>query len=162
MVKRYHKVRFIFNRDEQLNTLNTYHNIAIVSNMNELYAQNGGGDFSLYLGNGYLSLDFDIGSNRIGNLGGTVNSSDIIAEHIFFPKNVVNGILYVGDKSEFMRGGSWRIEFTEKYVFDAGQSLLQIGEYNATEPCFGFLKNAYCQLDPLGHLKCILVSDVVI
>ncbi len=162
MIKRFHKVQFIFNQDEQLNTVNTYHNIEIISNLNEIYAKNGGGDFSLYLGNSYLSLDFDTESKRIGNLGGAINLSDISAEHIFFPKNIVNGILYVYDKREFMRGGSWRIEFMEKYVFDAKQSLFQIGVYSANEPCCRFLKNAYCQLDPLGNLKCLLISNVMI
>lgn len=162
MIEQFHKVHFIFDQNEQSNTLNTYHNIEIISNRNELYAKDGGGDFSLYLGNSYLSLDFDTESKRIGNFGGAINLSDISAEHITPPKNIVNGILYVCDKIEFMRGGGWRIEFMEKYVFDAKQSLFQIGVYNANEPCCRFLKNAYCQLDPLGSLKCILISNIVI
>ena len=162
MIGRFHKVQFVFNQNEQLKTLNTYHNIEIVSNKNELYAKDGGGDFSLYLGDSYLSLDFDAESKRIGNLGGAINLRDICAEHILFPQNISNGILYVGNKGKFMRGGGWRIEFMGKYVFDAKQSLFQIGVYSANEPCCRFLKNAYCQLDPLGNLKCLLVSNIVI
>ena len=162
MINQFHKVNFFFNQDEQLNTLNIYHNIEIISNINELYAKDGFGNFSLYLRNSYLSLDFDIESRRICNFGGIINLSNIGIEHIFFPKNIVNGILYVCGKNEFINGGSWRIEFMEKYVFDNKQSLLQIGIYNANEPCCKFLKNAYCQLYSLGKLKCLLISNIVI
>ncbi len=162
MINQFHKVNFFFNQDEQLNTLNIYHNIEIISNINELYAKDGFGNFSLYLRNSYLSLDFDIESRRISNFGGIINLSNIGIEHILFPKNIVNGILYVCDKNKFINGGSWRIEFMEKYVFDNKQSLLQIGIYNANEPCYKFLKNAYCQLDSLGNLKCLLISNIVI
>lgn len=160
MNEQLHKVQFFFNQDEQPNTLNVYHNIEIISNANELYAKNGEGDFSLYLGNSYLCLDFDTESKRIGNLGGIINLNDVNVEHIYFPKNILNGILYMRSDKEFIHYVCWRFEFTETYFYDSEQSILQIGTCNANMPCYKFLKNAYCQLDAQGNMECLLISNI--
>lgn len=117
--------------------------IEVISDGNELYAKNGGGGFSLYLGNSYLSLDFDTESKRVGNFGGIISLDSVKSKNIYFPEKVLGGVLYVKGK-EFMSGGGYRFELSEKYAFDVKQSLLQIGEYSANEPCPRFLKNAYC------------------
>lgn len=159
MDNKFHKIQFFFNQDESLNTLNVYHNIEIISDVNELYAKNGGGGFSLYLGNSYLCLDVDSESKRVGNFGGIINFDNVCSENICLPENVLNGILYVKGE-EFISGVNWRFEMCEKYVFDANQLLFQIGQYSTNEPCCRFLKNAYCQLDGQGNLKCLLISGI--
>ena len=162
MIKQFHEVHFLFNRYEEAKILNVYQNIEIISNMNELYAQNGGGDFSLYLGDSYLSLDFDTKSKRVGNFGGVVKAGDVSAGRICFPEKIINGILYVNEKGEFIGGCGWRVRFAEKYFYDDEKLLFQVGEFISNEPCFKFFKNAYCQLDCEGNLKGLLISDIKI
>jgi hypothetical protein len=160
LVEQFHKVQFFFNEDEQSNVLNIYNNIEITSNANELYAKDGDGGFSLYLGDSYLCLDFDTHSKRICNFGGTINLNNLKIDCINLPKDFLKGILYVCEEKEFSHSGCWRIKFNETYIYDNRQSVLQIGEYNNSLQCCKFLKNAYCQLDAQGILVCLLISNI--
>lgn len=160
MIEIFHTPRFLFNSDEQPNILKVYHDIEIISKANELYSENGGGDFSFYLGKSYLCLDFDTESKRIGNFGGSINLSDVNYGSICFPKNILNGVLYVYEEKEFIHGGCWRFEFSETYLFDPDRSVLQIGTYNENKSCCKFLKNAYCQLSDQGNLNCLFISNI--
>jgi hypothetical protein len=160
LVEQFHKVKFFFNENEKQNILNVYQDIEILSDANELYAKDGGGDFSLYLGESYFCLDFDTQSKRVGNFGGIINLYKVKSGHVYLPQNPSTGVLYVCGESAFTHGGGWRFEFDETYTFDREKSILQIGKYNADLQCCKFLKNAYCQLDSKGNLVCLLISDI--
>ncbi len=58
-------MKFYFNENEEQNILKVYQDILVVFDKEGCYAQNGGGDFSVYLKDSFLSIDVDVESRRV-------------------------------------------------------------------------------------------------
>lgn len=155
-----HKVKFLFNTNQDNKTIDIYHKIQIVHKDNALFGINAGGGFALYLGESYISIDADVDSKRIENFGGEIVLEHIKNASIKTPKKSVKGILYIDTNETLQKAMGWRIQFSKKRLYDKNNKILQIGKYNPNKVSYHFFKNAYAQLSKDGTLKGLIITDI--
>lgn len=163
-INKKHKVAFKVDENVPQKAIDVYHSIKVYYDKSDDYhglsSVNGGGDFSLYLDDSYLSLDFDIESKRVGNFGGMFCLDKAIKKQINLPNKIISGILLVKTNADFISGTGWRIKFKLKPCFDNKTKVLQFGNCNSKKPLYKVLSNVYVQLSSKGSLKGILINNL--
>lgn len=159
-MEQYRKIKFYINTNEHEDYINTYHKIFVICDGNELYCKNGGGNFSLYLNDSLISLDFNTDTRIIENFGGIVVLNKQKSETIDLPTNVTNGIMCVDDNHEFLSGSGWRIDFNYNIIYDKNNSRIILGNYDKFEQTYKILGNVLVQLYSDNSLKSILITNL--
>ena len=156
--------KFRFNSDEPEKALETYHSIAVKYLPDEFSfcSYNGGGNCALETQVGYLCIEFDFESKRVGGISGLLgNIKKCMETEIELPTAVIDGILYVENGLiTFEKGVAYQFDFSGKVYFNASSKRLCIGSYNAAKQAFRILKNVYVQLDKDGNLTSMLLTDI--
>lgn len=154
-------MKFYFNENEEQNILKVYQDILVVFDKEGCYAQNGGGDFSVYLKDSFLSIDVDVESRRVGSFGGYIDifkSAKICdGEQIDF-KKAKTGVLYVSDCENLLSGVGVRIDFSVNCTVDRQNKAFIVGNLSKDLPLNKFFKNGYCQIKD-GNLLCLIFTD---
>ena len=154
---------FRFCSDEEPRRLQAYQEIGIgycnAGGDSSLYAENGGGDYSVYLGSSYLSLEVDSGCGRVGGFGGYFPAFCMESRVLSEPFEAEIGILYL-DRCAAERGGGERIVFDGDIAYDATSHVLQLGCCDDGMPYLKIFRNLYVQLTRSGSLAGIRITDL--
>lgn len=157
-------IKFIAESDLSKRTIDVYHSIQVIYDTSDvafgLKSINGGGDFSLYLDDSYVCIDFDIATKRVSGLNGMFYLEEATEKKIDVKNNIFEVVLLVKGMDGFTTGGGWNINFNYVSFYDKNNKILQFGYYNAEKPLFKFLKNAYAQITEDKNLQCIIIIDI--
>ncbi len=155
---RYNKFRVDTLADER--SLEVYQSIYVKLEKDEIVCPDGGGDYSLFLGDGYISLDVDTESRRAGCLSGMFNLNSAILKRLSRPENYSAGILCYITEEPLERGSGCRIYFPKSSVYDADNDVLLLGEENGDAQWHKIFYNVYVQLSDEGALTSVLCTDI--
>lgn len=152
-------VKFRVQAEEDELSLKTYMSVNTTYNGDSLVAENGGGNFELYLGKTNLCLNCDIESKRVAAVCGMFYLDDVPTAQLDIPVDFDMGILYFELDGTPLVGTAMNIAFDRSTAYDRQNRLLALGVRRPDEKLAKINANTYVQISD-GTLDYVLLTDI--